>query len=193
MRKKTIFKAKGTKFMMDLIMRKNLNNAVEQVLHVKGNYDGGILEMTLVIDCGLPKDYVSEMAADIAAALKSHSEVFRNVRLNLLSFQSDEKMENKVIPFSFLQMSSCFDPYVELEERRSLDALSAKLKLFHARSKLILVLTTQQLAIKDRDAVHANMLPFLGKKSLFLFKDHSEAKWFRGDAAEKMLKEKTPV
>ena len=172
---------------MDLIARKNLNNAVEQVLHVKGNYDGGILEMTLVIDCGLPKAYVREMAADIAGSLKSHSEVFRNVRLNFLYFKSDEELENKVIPFSFLQMSSSFEEYREMEACRSLDALSGKLKLFHARSKLILVLTTDRLMIKNKEDVHANMLPFLGKKCLFLFKDSAEGKWLRGDAAERML------
>ena len=35
---------------MNLIAKMNLNNAAERVLHVPGNYTGGILEMTLVID-----------------------------------------------------------------------------------------------------------------------------------------------
>jgi len=35
---------------MELLQKKNLVNAVERVLHVNGNYSGGILEMTLVID-----------------------------------------------------------------------------------------------------------------------------------------------
>ena len=175
--------------MMNLIMKKNLNNAVEQVLHVKGNYNGGILEMTFVIDCGLPKDYVCEMASDIAATLRAHSEVFRNVRLNLLYFKSDERIENKVLPFSFLQMSSCFEEYQEIHEERTLDRLSEKLKLFHARSKLILVLTQDKMLIRDKEKVHQNMLPFLGKKSLFLFRGRSEGQWLRGDMAERMLTE----
>ncbi len=87
---------------MELLQKKNLVNAVERVLHVKGNYSGGILEMTLVVDCGLPREYVRRMAADIASVLRSHSEVFRNVRLNLLYWISEEKLENKVVPFSFL-------------------------------------------------------------------------------------------
>lgn len=172
---------------MELIMRKNLNNAVEQVLHVKGNYGGGILEMTLVVDCGLPKTYVKELSKDLASALKAHSEVFRNVRLNLLYFSEDERMENRVLPFSFLQMESCFAEYQQVEAVRSLDALSARLKLFHARSKLILVLTDKRLQIKDVQTVHENMLPFLGKKSLFLFQEDEEKRWLRGDRAEKML------
>ena len=43
---------------MELLLKMNLKNAVERVLHVKGNYSGGILEMTLVVDCGLPQEYV---------------------------------------------------------------------------------------------------------------------------------------
>ena len=173
--------------MMSLIMKKNLNNAVEQVLHVKGNYAGGILEMTLVIDCGLPKAYVAETAADLAATLRSHSEVFRNVRLNLVLFKCDERLENQVIPFSFLQMSSCFEEYQEQQGKRTLDALSANLKLFHARSKLILVLAGESLTMEDPQKVHENMAPFLGKKSLFLFQGAINGSWLRGDAVERLL------
>ena len=37
---------------MNVIAKMNLNNAVERVLHVPGNYTGGILEMTLAIEIG---------------------------------------------------------------------------------------------------------------------------------------------
>ena len=81
---------------MNLLAKKNLSDAVTRVLHVPGNYNGGQLEMTLVIDCSLPREYVKQTAFDIAAALRSHSEVFRNVRLNLLYWKSNEQMENQV-------------------------------------------------------------------------------------------------
>lgn len=171
----------GMKGNMDVVKKMNMNNAVERVLHVKGNYTGGILEMTLVIDAGLPKEYASSMAADIAAALRAHSEVFRNVRLNLLLFKGDQELENKVIPFSFLQMSSSFEDYRQISGERSLDALTAALKLFHARSKLIIVLAEKSFLIRNREAAANNMKPFLGKKSLFLFRDDAEGKWRRGE------------
>lgn len=166
---------------MEVLLRMNLKNAVERVLHVPGNYSGGILEMTLVIDCALQEDYVKTMAADIAATLRSHSEIFRNVRLNLLYWESDEKFENHVVPISFLQMSKCFEAYSMVAEVKTLDKLSAKLKLLHARSKLIIVLADEQLQIIDREEVKRNMHPFLGKKSLFLCRDDSEMKWRRGE------------
>lgn len=166
---------------MELLLKMNLKNAVERVLHVPGNYTGGIMEMTLVIDRTLPLDYVRSMAADIAAVLRSHSEVFRNVRLNLLYWKSDKDFENQVIPISFLQMSKCFEEYSEISEEKCLDALSAKLKLLHARSKLILVLANETLLIRDRQEVNRNMRPFLGKKSLFLYRNDPEMKWRRGE------------
>ena len=89
---------------MNLIAKMNLNNAAERVLHVPGNYTGGILEMTLVIDCALSGEYVRQTAAEMAATLRAHSEVFRNVRLNLLYYKSEEEIENQVVPISFLQM-----------------------------------------------------------------------------------------
>ena len=166
---------------MELLQKKNFINAVERVLHVKGNYSGGILEMTLVIDCALPKEYVIETAADIGAVLRAHSQVFRNVRLNLLYWQSEEELENHVIPISFLQMNSCFQDYKICPEKKSLDVLSDRLKLLHARSKLILVLSNEEPLIHNREIVKQNMHPFLGKKSLFLCRSNLSAWWRRGE------------
>ena len=74
---------------MNLIFRKNLKNAVERVLHVPHNYTGGILEMTFVVDHGLSKEIAVPMTKKIAALLRSHSQVFQNVRLNLLHWKED--------------------------------------------------------------------------------------------------------
>ena len=165
---------------MDLLAKMNLNNSVERVLHVPGNYSGGQLEMTLVIDCQLSREYVKQAAFDIAATLRAHSEVFRNVRLNLTYWKSDGQIKNQVVPLAFLQMGSCFDDYEEQAEEKSLDNLAANLKLFHARSKLILVLMGEAPLIRDREELQKNMYPFLGKKSLFLRKGDAEMKWIRG-------------
>ncbi len=89
-------------------------------------------------------------------------------------------MENRVVPLSFLQMDNCFENYEELDEEKTFEALAGNLKLFHARSKLILVLAGEKAAVKDREALRRNMYPFLGKKSLFLRKGSPEGKWVRG-------------
>ena len=165
---------------MGSVMRMSLKNGVERVLHVKGNYTGGILEMTLVIDCSLPEDYVRELSGEIAAILRSHSEVFRNVRLNLLLWHSDEKITNRVIPISFLQTSGCFSDYCPSPQKKKLEVLAAKLKLFHARSKLILILAEAEVFVEDKQRLLESMKPFLEKKSLFLQKDDPKGQWRRG-------------
>lgn len=154
---------------MNTVEKMNLKNAVERVLHVPGNYTGGILEMTLALDCALPEETLRRAAAEIASTLRSHSQVFRNVRLNLLYFVRDDRLENQVVPLSFLQMGRSMEGDVHQSgEEKSLDALTDHLKRFHARSKLILALVGEELIIKDEKTVFQNMQPFLGKKSLFL-------------------------
>lgn len=165
---------------MGPLTKMSLKNGVERVLHVPGNYTGGILEMTLVVDCSLPETYVRELASDIAGTLRMHSEVFRNVRMNLLLWRSDGEMENKVIPISFLQTSGCFAGYREEKQIKRLEMLAGKLKLFHARSKLILVVADQKVCVEDWQTLSQNMKPFLEKKSLFFLKDDPEGKWRRG-------------
>lgn len=165
---------------MGPIMKMSLKNGVERILHVKGNYTGGILEMTLVIDCSLPENYVKELTGEIAATLRSHSEVFRNVRLNLLFWLGDEEMTNRVIPISFLQTSGCFAEYHSKPEKKRLEALAAKLKLFHARSKQILVLAGSEIYVENEQMLSASMKPFLERKILFLREDDPRGEWRRG-------------
>lgn len=172
---------------MELTTKMSLKNGVERILHVPGNYTGGILEMTLVVDCGLPEEYVKNLACDIASVLKMHSEVFRNVRMNLLLWKGDGKVENQVIPLSLLQTSGSFAGYRQKDEKKRLEELAANLKLFHARSKLILILADREVYIEDREALSQNMKPFLGKKSLFLLKDDPEGKWRRYDGKSGIL------
>lgn len=166
---------------MELLSKMSLKNGVERVLHVPGNYTGGILEMTLVVDCALPEGYARETAADVAGILRSHSEVFRNVRSNLLFWKSDVRMDNQVTPLSFIQTGRCFEGYAESREVKALEALLNKLKVFHARSKLILVLGQERLLIRDGEAARRGLQPFLGKKSLFFLQNDPEKKWVRGD------------
>ena len=44
--------------MKSIVERRQFINHIEQILHVPGNYSGGILEMTLVVDCSLAKEFV---------------------------------------------------------------------------------------------------------------------------------------
>lgn len=162
-----------------------IKNAVMRILHVPGNYGGGVLEMAVAVDCHLPAEQLKEGCRQIAQMLKK-DETFRNVRLNLIKWSSDEKIEKEVVPMAFLLTGRAFSQDVSLEVSaeekgeeqkkvvsgresiKTLDELFRQLKLFYARSKVILVLTDGSYHIADRQNVKEHLQPFLAGKLLLL-------------------------
>lgn len=161
---------------MTLIERKQLKNAVEKVLHVQGNYMGGILEMAVVIDMSLSKEEASDRAKELVSILKSHSEVFRNVRLNTILWKGEQEFIKEVTPLALLQMGRFFDTYENTPVIKKWDGLLAMLKKFYARSKLIIVLADEAEApgadgifvVENKIEAKESMQPFLHKKLLLL-------------------------
>ena len=168
---------------MNLIERKQLKNHIERVLRVPGNYQGGILEMAIVIDLSMSKEEATERAKELVSTLKSHSEVFRNVRLNTILWKGEDVFLKEVTPLAMLQMGRFFEDYESVPVKKNWDGLLANLKKFYARSKLIIVLAEagalQMTSLEDADtsvliSVHnkteakENMQPFLHKKMLVM-------------------------
>ena len=164
---------------MDLIFRSRLIQAVERVLHAPGNYKGGILEMTVVFDQAVPPRKHQSMIAEIAKMLKNHSEVFRNVRLNAVLWNGEEKPCTELVPMSVLIMGKYPQDIAESkneaekitikenEQRAEITELLSYLKLFHARAKLIFLLTDGQFLIEEESACEA-MKPFLERKLIVI-------------------------
>ncbi|MGN1181175.1 MAG: hypothetical protein ACI4SD_08160 [Suilimivivens sp.] len=155
-----------------------IKNAVMRVLHVPGNYSGGILEMAVVADYHLPYGEIKESCCEIAGALKRTDEVFCNVRLNLIKWVSDNTIIKEVSALPKLQMGNCFEDYEKLvikagesgESEKSLDELLRQLKLFYARSKIIIVITDGSYIRRDKKKIEEYLHPFLGRKLIFLEK-----------------------
>lgn len=159
-----------------------LKNAVSHILRIPGNYTGGVLEMAIVADYRLPVDVLREESGQIADMLKKQNEIFRNVRLNLIRWIADEQMQKEVIPMSFLITGRAFakeadaeaadkggaDIGISKQEEKRLDELFRQLKLFYARSKVILVLTDGSYRIEDNAAVREYLQPFLARKLLIV-------------------------
>lgn len=146
------------------VERMQIKNAVEKVLHVTGNYQGGILEMAAVFDCNLSEDCVRRVGKDTAALLKSHSEIFRNVRLNTICWKGDGNLEKEVSSIPLLQMGRCFDGYWCRKENKRLELLAGDLKKFYARSKLVFLFTDGNCHVGDEGIFNENMHPFLYRK-----------------------------
>lgn len=163
-----------------------LHNEIERVLHVPGNYQGGILEMAIVIDCAYSVDAARVLCRDVVTSCKKQSEVFRNVRLNVIRW-GRERIVSDVTAMAYLQTGAYFENYVSedalsasgsgegiLHNRKSPELLCDYLKRFQARSKLILLLTPEKEAFVptgDRQLLINSMNPFLKQKLILLFPD----------------------
>lgn len=147
-----------------------IKNNVMRVLHVPGNYRGGILEMAVVADYHVPCEELKGECAQLAAALKRTDEVFRNVRLNLVKWVSDGHILKEISMLPAMQLGRGFEDYDEWEsdEEKSLDELLRQLKLFYARAKIIIVITDGSYKVEDEKKVQEYLHPFLRRKLIFL-------------------------
>lgn len=156
------------------VQKLQLNQMVDKILNTPGNFVGGNLEMTVVLDYTMEMEQLKEQTSQIAATLKSHSPVFRNVRLNVVAWEDDVKITSRIVPMSFLQLGSYFSKFEneslkkEAVSLRRLEVLLQNLKLFHARSKLVLIVTDGAYQISDKKTAKAALNPFLKRKLLIL-------------------------
>lgn len=155
--------------MLSIVEKKKLKDAVERVLHVPGNFTGTVLEMTLVLDHKNQKEYIKENTKDIITALKSKGEVFKNVRLNVAHWKSDEDITNEVTAMSLLLLDRYYENYNFEDVEKSPKALLEYLKKFHARSKLVIIVSDD--FTMEKAQFEACSKPFLGKKSILVKKE----------------------
>lgn len=141
-----------------------LKNTVERILHVRGNYNGGILEMAVVLDHNVSHEVVGNLVPQIFRSLKMHSEVFRNVRLNIVNWETDEVLTNQVSLMSMASLSSYYEDYKCQTMRKDFMKLVQYLKVFQARAKLIILVTDGANEEGSAESLKAAMQPFLDKK-----------------------------
>ena len=156
-----------------------LHNQIERVLHAPGNYRGGILEMAIVIDRTYDRETVGTMCADIMESCKKQSEIFRNVRLNMVMWGKEE-ICTQTVASAYIQMGTFFDDY-EPEDAgnvKSTEELMEYLKKFHARSKLILIVAQDKerfYKVAEPDRLKGAMSPFLKHKLIMIYPEEIES------------------
>lgn len=164
------------------IQKLQLNKQVDRIFHAPGNLVAGQQpEMAFVIDTTCELDDIKGTLQDAVAALKSHDKMFQNVRSNVVYWQdeSQEKpLTTETMPMSFLQIGKPFEMHKEYwEENKNVDKkpifddLCAYLKMYHARSKCILVFTKGDYEIRDKKKVQESLNPFLKSKLLLIESD----------------------
>lgn len=158
-----------------------LCNQTERILHLPGSAvrAGNPLEIAIVAELSSAQEYLSETAAELASALKKHSEVFRNVRCNVVYWGSGRELRTETMPLSFVQSGRSFSREeagdditgsggVTASGLPEMSELAAYLKLYHARSKCIYVISEGHYALGDREKFEESMNPFLKSKLLVL-------------------------
>ncbi len=169
---------------LEALERINLKNNIEKVLHTPFNYKGGMLEFAIVFDYHIPKEALCRQAKELITMLRtirySHSkdgrimyeEIFRNARLNIIKWISNEKIIKEVSSMGLVQMGRCFDDYSEwktdISNQKSLDKLTGQLKMFYARSKIIFVITDKSYEICSPKVLEENLQPFLKHKLVYI-------------------------
>ena len=163
---------------MTQLQKLELNKRVDKILHAPSNLParGQQLEMAFVLDLVTDRTYLDSTLRDAVAALKAHDRIFQNVRSNVVYWAHD-KITTKVTPMSFVQMGKTFvEVDVNMEDKdvdndTDLNALCGYLKLYHARSKCILVFTDRnedQFYAQKSDKLIENLNPFLKYRLLFI-------------------------
>lgn len=150
------------------VERMHLKNTVEKVLHVPGNYSGDYLEMAMVFDCNLSKEFLTQAGKEIVDILKSHSKVFRNVRMNALQWRSDNELIKEISSLPLIQMGRYFKDYEGLRSVKKIEVLAEQLKKFYARSKIIILITDGKYIVEDEELLKNSLQPFLYRKLIII-------------------------
>lgn len=168
-----------------------LHNQIERVLHVQGNYRGGILEMAIVVDREFDRETARGLCVDIITSCKKQSEVFRNVRLNMVLWGKNE-IRTETVASAYVQMGTFFEEYeseIDAEAAKEQDGekyedggsvirVMEYLREFHARSKLIILLTPDRekmYRVSDTDRLRKALSPFLKQKLILMYPEEMES------------------
>lgn len=149
---------------MTPLQRKKFTNQIQRILHVPGNYRGGVLEFVIVVDYCLSQEVINVAVKEMITVLKNTDKIFLNARLNIIKWISDEKIIKEVSSMGMAQMGRSFEVWENGDLKKSYDELTRQLKLFYARSKIVIVLSKGDYITKEKEAVEKNLKPFLGRK-----------------------------
>ena len=73
-----------------------------------------------------------------------------------------------------MQMGTPFETYEKMAAEKRIDLLFQNLKLFQARSKLIILLSEGDFGIENEENCMESLKPFLGRKMLLLLDEVPE-------------------
>lgn len=157
--------------MLSAIEARELKDMVQRVLHAPGNDIRSTPEMAVVFDTCLEKEDAAAYGKQIAEILKSMGDTFCNVRLNLVWWGAQEGIRHEISAFVHLMTQKAFREYESRREEKRLEELFRELKMYQARSRLILLIAANPCRWEDDKALMANLNPFLHRRLILIFPD----------------------
>ena len=73
-------------------------------------------------------------------------------------------INNRILPMAMAMISTTYTGYEQRKEDKDYNELMKNLRLFHARSKLIILVTDGEYSISSKEELEALMKPFLQRK-----------------------------
>ena len=159
------------------LQKKNINKTAQKILHIPGNAPkGNVLEMALVLDCSMDPEYLRQTSKDVLSFLRKEGDPFLNMRLNLIKWRSDEDFIKYVSSYPDVLMGRQIDDADIVVTEKHIDTLTAQLKKFYARSKIVIFITDKKnCTCLNLEQVQEDMKPFLHKKMIYIYEDDTFA------------------
>ena len=156
------------------LQRMRIIQSAERVLHASCNRSKTFSEMTIVLDYNMDCDKIKEVVKTLIVVLKSHGEQFKNIRCNVVHWIGTKDIQSTITPLAMLQLEGFFENYSQNISVKTLEYLTEYLKLFHARSSIVWIVTNENYTIVDKVLLQRTLHPFLKSKIIFYNDNHIE-------------------
>lgn len=158
------------------LQKLQINKMVDNILSSPSNkiHKGNILELSFVFDESSDKAYLKETASEVAASLKAHDKIFQNVRCNVIHWNKGN-ITSEIKPMILAQpvMQPVSQPagepiFQSQSNKPMLDELAAYLKLYQARSRCVIIFTSGEYELGDKEKLKEGLNPFLKTRLLII-------------------------
>lgn len=146
------------------LQKLQINKMVDNILSSPSNkiHKGNILELSFVFDESSDKAYLKETASEVAASLKAHDKIFQNVRCNVIHWNKRD-ITSEIKPMILAQPAG-----QSTSQPPMLDELAAYLKLYQARSRCVIIFTSGEYELGDKEKLKEGLNPFLKTRLLII-------------------------
>lgn len=151
-----------------------IKRTCKKILNLAGNsVKGNVIELSLLLDCHLSQDILNETAAELLTYLRKGKDPFTNMRINLIKWKSDEKIDRYPISYPEILMRRAITAkeVTETDGKNNLDTLLPILRKSYPKTKIVFFLTERERYFSGEKFVKEFIDPEYLKKILTILPD----------------------